>query len=54
MTDAQILVSLLFLSVAVTLAGFVVSLWKLCNFKDEQVSENYAERRRRQEFDNRN
>lgn len=52
MTDNEIIVALLFLSVMITMIGGVIVLIKLLNVKDVENEVEYAERCR-QEFDNR-
>lgn len=48
MTDAEIIVSLLFLAVLITLAGGVLVLVKLCNLQDFEKEVRNAEQRREQ------
>lgn len=52
MTDNEIIVALLFLSVMITMIGGIVVLIKLLNVKDVEKEVKYAERCR-QEFNNR-
>jgi len=51
MSNAEVIVSLLFLAVVIAVIGCVVALFRLCVIRDNEVNE--YDRLRRQEFNNR-